>query len=48
VKRARRWLDKRALVQLREESPAIFGGATGLRDEGLLDSALARPLNHWH
>ncbi len=24
---------------------AGFGGATGLRDEGLLDSALARPLN---
>ncbi len=23
----------------------MFGGASGLRDEGLLDSALARPLN---
>ncbi len=30
---------------LQEESLATFGGASGLRDEGLLDSALARPLN---
>ena len=30
---------------LHEESLALFGGASGLRDEGLLDSALARPLN---
>ena len=30
---------------LHEESLAMFGGASGLRDEGLLDSALARPLN---
>jgi len=30
---------------LHEESLAMFGGVSGLRDEGLLDSALARPLN---
>jgi death-on-curing protein len=30
---------------LHEESLAQFGGASGLRDEGLLDSALARPLH---
>ena len=30
---------------LHEESLAMFGGPSGLRDEGLLDSALARPLN---
>ena len=48
MKRAPRWLDKRALMQLHEESLATFGGAAGLRDEGLLDSALARPLNQWH
>lgn len=40
-----RWLDKRALVLLHEESLAQFGGASGIRDEGLLDSALARPVN---
>jgi prophage maintenance system killer protein len=28
-----------------QESLAEFGGARGLRDEGLLDSALARPHN---
>lgn len=39
------WIDKRALLLLHKESLAQFGGATGLRDEGLLDSALARPVN---
>lgn len=39
------WISKRALLMLQEESLATFGGASGLRDEGLLDSALARPLN---
>lgn len=39
------WLDKRALLMLHSESLAQFGGAVGLRDEGLLDSALARPIN---
>ena len=45
MKRAPRWVDKRALLLLHEESLAMFGGASGLRDEGLLDSALARPVN---
>jgi death on curing protein len=45
VKREPRWISKKALLLLHEESLARFGGATGLRDEGLLDSALARPLN---
>jgi death-on-curing protein len=40
-----RWVDKRALLLLHADSLAEHGGATGLRDEGLLDSALARPLN---
>jgi death-on-curing protein len=40
-----RWIDKRALLLLHADSLAEHGGATGLRDEGLLDSALARPLN---
>jgi death-on-curing protein len=40
-----RWISKRALLLLHEESLAVFGGASGLRDEGLLESALARPLN---
>ena len=40
-----RWIDKRLLLLLHDESLALHGGASGLRDEGLLDSALARPLN---
>ena len=33
------------MLLLHEESLAEFGGARGLRDEGFLDSALARPEN---
>lgn len=40
-----RWIEKRALLMLHDESLVDHGGAPGLRDEGLLDSALARPLN---
>ena len=40
-----RWLNKAALVLLHNESLALFGGPSGLRDEGLLDSALVRPAN---
>ena len=41
------WVSKQALVYLHEESLAIFGGARGIRDAGLLDSALARPVNRY-
>ena len=41
--RTPRWLDKQALLLLHQESLATFGGASGLRDEGLLESALHRP-----
>ncbi len=40
-----KWIRKKALLLLHEESLAEFGGARGLRDDGLLESALARPLN---
>ena len=40
-----RWISKQALLILHDESLATHGGGTGMRDEGLLDSALARPLN---
>lgn len=40
-----RWVDRRALELLHDESLAEHGGAPGLRDEGLFESALARPLN---
>ena len=40
-----RWVNRQVLLLLHEESLAEHGGAPGLRDGGLLDSALARPLN---
>lgn len=40
-----RWISKKALLLLHEESLAEFGGARSLRDERLLESALARPRN---
>jgi len=40
-----RWIDRRALLLLHAESLAEHGGGEGLRDEGLLESALARPEN---
>ena len=40
-----KWIDKRVLLLLHDESLAGHGGASGLRDEGLLDSALARVRN---
>ncbi|NDZ12684.1 type II toxin-antitoxin system death-on-curing family toxin [Variovorax sp. WS11] len=38
-----RWVDQHSLILLHGESLAEHGGASGLRDEGLLQSALARP-----
>ncbi len=40
-----RWINRQVLLLLHDESLAEHGGASGLRDEGLLESALARPLN---
>jgi death-on-curing protein len=39
------WVNRAALVQSHDESIEIFGGAYGLRDEGLFDSALMRAEN---
>lgn len=40
-----RWLNRAMVVALHDESLAQFGGLPGIRDGGLLDSALARPRN---
>ena len=40
-----RWISKPALLLLHAESLAEHGGSPGIRDEGLLDAALARPQN---
>jgi death on curing protein len=39
------WVSRRALLLLHAESLAEHGGLEGIREEGLLDSALACPLN---
>lgn len=40
-----KWISKKALLLLHEESLAGFGGARGVRDQGPLDSALTRAQN---
>ena len=40
-----KWVNRQVLLLLHDESLAEHGGAPGLRNEGLFDSALARPLN---
>lgn len=40
-----RWVSLGALLLLHDESLAEHGGSSGIRDHGLLESALARPLN---
>src|SRR5580700_9055155 len=39
------WLDVEIMIDLHVEQLALFGGPDGIRDSGLLESALARPLN---
>ena len=39
------WLDLDIVLDFHAEQLALFGGADGLRDFGLLESALARPIN---
>ena len=37
------WLDLEVVLEIHQKLLARFGGASGLRDRGLLDSALGRP-----
>lgn len=39
------WLDIDIVLDFHAEQLALFGGADGLRDRGLLESGLARPIN---
>lgn len=43
--KAPRWLALEAVLEMHEEMLRLFGGSSGIRDAGLLDSALARPKN---
>lgn len=42
------WVDLSVVLALHEEHLAEHGGGVGVRDDGLLQSALARPLNRAH
>jgi len=39
------WLDTAIVLDVHAEQLALFGGADGVRDLGLLESAVGRPLN---
>ena len=39
------WIDARAIIAIHDEQLAEHGGAAGTRDQGLLASALSRPIN---
>ena len=41
------WIDERDSLTLHDRLLVLHGGASGLRDEGLLKSALARPQQHF-
>jgi death on curing protein len=40
-----KWLNQRIVLAIHGQLVAEYGGSAGLRDEGLLDSALAKPQN---
>jgi death-on-curing protein len=41
------WLTRQIVGAIHDEQLTAHGGAGGLRDEGMLESALARPQNKW-
>jgi death on curing protein len=42
------WLDVGEVIDMHAEQLAIFGGPGGVRDDGLLESAILRPDDQWH
>ena len=41
------WLSREEVAYLHGSSIRQFGGSPGIRDEGLIASAIARPINLW-
>jgi death-on-curing protein len=41
------WLDKAVALAIHDRQLAEHGGGRGVRDDGMLESALARPVNRW-
>jgi death-on-curing protein len=42
------WVTYEQAIAIHSRQLRRFGGAPGLRDEGMLRSALERPINKWH
>lgn len=42
-----RWLTYEQVIAIHSRQLRRFGGASGLRDEGMLRSAIERPVNKW-
>lgn len=47
MSREPRWLDQVDVIALHDYVVELTGGSPGIRDAGLLESALARPFNRW-
>ena len=43
-----KWLTCDQVIAIHSRQLRRFGGAVGLRDDGLLRSAIERPINKWH
>ena len=43
-----KWLTYDQVIAIHSRQLRRFGGAAGLRDDGLLRSAIGRPVNKWH
>jgi len=41
------WIDKPVALAIHDRQLAEHGGGIGVRDHGMLESALARPVNRW-
>lgn len=42
------WVSLNAVELIHNEQLSTHGGASGIRDQGMLESAIARPLNRYH
>src|SRR3546814_17725265 len=43
-----RWIAKDVILAVHDRQLAEHGGGSGIRDAGLLESALARPIHRWN
>jgi death-on-curing protein len=41
------WIEVRDVLAIHDRGLALYGGASGVRDQGLLESAIARPRQHY-